>query len=282
MNSATINLREDSQVYEQFSYPAGEHQIRFRGRFAADEVSIIARISNGDSIMKLALLKNALSHVPSVRLVLPYLPYSRADRRFSDGDCYGLQSFGSLLNAMEFDSITTIDAHNAVAAAQCIAKLKDASPSEFIDRSIVEFAHKHKSSHITVLFPDEGARLRYKVPKGIETNTDAVGITVAHCRKKRNALTGKMEGFEVPSITSRNPAIIIDDICDGGATFIGIAQQCVGVNLGLYVTHGIFSKGYTTLLSHFDHIYTTNTIKHIPELDRVTVMDATPVLMAKK
>lgn len=270
MRSATINLRNDSPAYEQFTYPAGEHQVRFRGRYASDDVTVIARISNGEDIVKLALLKSALEGVLSSRLVLPYLPYSRADRRFTDGDCYGLKAFGGLIDSMGFGSVLTLDAHNPKTARQCIANLTDVQATGFIDRAIVDFAYAHKAKRITVVFPDEGARTRYQMPKDIETNTDSVAITVAHCNKKRDAATGKLQGFEVPEIDASHPAIIIDDICDGGATFNGIAGQCSGVNLALYVTHGIFSKGTAVLLENFAHIYTTDSLQQM-ENPRLTV-----------
>lgn len=281
MTSATINLRNDSPAYEQFTYPAGEHQVRFRGRFASDDVTVIARISNADDIIKLALLKNAIGKRSETRLVLPYLPYSRADRRFTDGDCFGLETFGSLINSMEFGEVVTMDAHNAKAARLCIKGLRDVSSSKFIDRAIVAFAEKNHSKHVTVLFPDEGARTRYQIPRGIETNTDRISISAAHCQKKRDAATGKLQGFQVPDIYTGHPAIIIDDICDGGATFTGIAKQCSGTTLALYVTHGIFSKGHAPLLDYFDHIYTTNNLDEKSDSDRVTIFDALPSLLAR-
>lgn len=274
MTATTVVLRGDSLRYEQFTYPAGEHQVRFRGRLAGDNVTVVARISSGDDIVKLALLKNAIGKRTNTRLILPYLPYSRADRRFTDGDCFGLEAFGSLINSMGFDEIVTMDAHNAKAARLCIPVLRDVPATQFIERAIVTFAKKHESDQVTVLFPDEGARNRYLLPPRIGTNTDHVTVTVAHCNKKRNSLTGKLEGFEVPSVTSRYPAIIIDDICDGGATFVGIAQQCAGVQLALYVTHGIFSKGYAPLVEYFEAVYTTDTVNQRESDARVSVMDS--------
>jgi len=59
--------------------------------------------------------------------------------------------------------------------------------------------------------------------------------------------------------------IIVDDICDGGGTFIGLAEELRRRNaasLYLYVTHGIFSKDADVkLLDHFAKVYTTNSIK---------------------
>lgn len=50
------------------------------------------------------------------------------------------------------------------------------------------------------------------------------------------------------------PILVMDDICDGGATFISLAKEIKAhelyndQELWLYVTHGIFSKGKQTLL----------------------------------
>lgn len=280
MTTRTINLMNASPSYEQFTYPAGEHQVRFCGRLAADHVNVIARIHSGDDIVKLALLKSAIGPGAKTRLILPYLPYSRADRRFSDGDCHGLETFGGLVNSMNFAEVVTMDAHNAKSARAHIRHLVDVQATPCIDDTIVNFAHKHGSKKITVLFPDEGAKVRYQMPRGIETNTDSVMINVAHCSKVRDPLTGKLSGFDVPSIHADRPALIVDDICDGGGTFLGIAQKITGVKLGLYVTHGIFSKGTAGILEQFDHLYTTNTIEpsDLTPL-RMTVFDAMPYLL---
>jgi len=51
--------------------------------------------------------------------------------------------------------------------------------------------------------------------------------------------------------------LIVDDICDGGATFNQAAQilkEKGAVNLYLYVTHGIFIKGLDLLQENFEHI----------------------------
>jgi len=61
--------------------------------------------------------------------------------------------------------------------------------------------------------------------------------------------------------------IIIDDICDGGGTFINIAKEINNEfkrfqnrqgKIYLIVTHGIFSKGFDELKQYFDGIYCTN------------------------
>ena len=283
-NAITINLRPNSQWYEQFTYPAGETQVRFFGTTweaakMAEYVTIIARIKSAQDIIVLAHLNNALqASVQYRKLVLPYLPYSRADRRFKLGDCCGLQVFGQLIGSMNFDEVVTLDAHNHDKATLHVPFLLDRPADELIQRAIADFARKHNSSRITVLFPDKGARERYVIPPAIACNTGHIDIDVLHCNKKRDPIGGAFEGFDVPGIPPDYPAIIVDDICDGGGTFVGIAQKAHGIRLGLYVTHGIFSKGHELIGSYFDQIYTTNTIEQAPEAP-VIVFDAMPLLL---
>lgn len=57
----------------------------------------------------------------------------------------------------------------------------------------------------------------------------------------------------------RTIALIVDDICDGGGTFVGLAKElraAGATRVYLYVTHGIFSKRLP--LEGIDHVYTTD------------------------
>lgn len=295
----TFNMRPESDIYEEIRYPAGETQIRLREGVmerinAADEVRIIARVGSAQDIISLLLLGSALSETTTpVSLILPYLPYSRADRAFRAGDCHGLEAFGKLISTVcnTYDETHTLDAHNSLAAEAYVPGLVNHDALSLVHRAITDHARRHNSSRITVLFPDEGARARYTVPGHLSCNAGTVQIDVLHCTKQRDNVTGKFLSFTVPEINAVQPAIIIDDICDGGGTFLGIAEKLdnieqhgfpnVSHRLGLYVTHGIFSKGLRELEASFDHIYTTNTLYVIPN-GLVTVYDAMPILLRQQ
>ncbi len=69
--------------------------------------------------------------------------------------------------------------------------------------------------------------------------------------------------------------LIIDDLCDGGATFIEEAKYLKKLfpdkKLHLYVTHGLFTKGVDHVAAHFDCIYTTNSYQEFTETDKLKV-----------
>ena len=85
--------------------------------------------------------------------------------------------------------------------------------------------------------------------------------------KIRNVETGKIIHTSINGDVKGKTCIIIDDIIDGGATFIYLAQLLKknGANkVYLIVSHGIFSKGLD-VLKDLDGIYTTDSIKIINE-----------------
>jgi ribose-phosphate pyrophosphokinase len=90
---------------------------------------------------------------------------------------------------------------------------------------------------------------------------------VVECSKSRDVKTGKLTGFKVyAEDLEGKDCLIVDDICDGGGTFIGLAGELKKKNAGnlyLAVTHGIFSKGFEELEKCFDKIFTTDSFKEI-------------------
>ena len=84
------------------------------------------------------------------------------------------------------------------------------------------------------------------------------GRTVVQALKRRDVHTGKLSGFEVlADDLGGRPCIIVDDICDGGGTFLGLADKLAEANAGpltLAVTHGLFTKGTDALLEKFDTV----------------------------
>lgn len=246
---------DEGIIFRQFTYPAGERQVRIlEGKVqdvaGAVKIWVQAKIRNAEDLMALCLLTSAIDGIvpgSKVRdLILPYLPYSRADRRFLKGDCYGLETFASIINTLGYSRVTTLDAHSDK-GSWVIRNLNNVSAKPLIDRAFSNIMNRS-----VILLPDEGAS-RYGLKDAL------------YCEKEREPVTGKLFGFRVPpaaSFRDYETILIVDDICDAGGTFIGIAEALgrAGIDLPiyLYVTHGIFSKGTEVLLKHFKGIFTSD------------------------
>jgi ribose-phosphate pyrophosphokinase len=259
MNKLHITTRSSDII--SFQYPMGEWQLRLSPQLAqqverADEVYINAQVQSSDDWVKLLLLVDAIRGKgwKSIKIALPYLPYSRADRRFCTGDCLGSEVF--LKSLFYSTSGYTLDAHNSIITRQY--GVKNVSPERFITKSIIDISLREKVKKIGLIFPDKGASERYALPDTFGSNSHAVTVTKYYGVKERDAETGKITGLALPK-PSEDIVLVVDDICDGGRTFSEVANLLSPQTKYLYITHGIFSQGPSPLAA-YRRVYTTDSI----------------------
>lgn len=232
----------DSFIFQTIKYPAGEFQVRILPEsidLIQDVIALCIRGGDAETIMQGYMAHDALCSVvkQNLSLVFPYLPYSRADREFIRGDCFGLRAF---LNTIEAPQTYTLDVHGTVPGGHGVVNV----PADSIMLDAYNYVYMITGISPVVLLPDAGAALRYGhiFPLG----------TVYEASKRRNPVTGALEGFNVPTLPAGRPMLIVDDICDGGGTFLGIAaalRTSYQMNsLHLHVTHGVFSNNAVSRL----------------------------------
>ena len=68
----------------------------------------------------------------------------------------------------------------------------------------------------------------------------------------------------------------MDDICDGGRTFIELAKAIRAsrptAEVYLVVTHGIFSNGFAELKKELQKVYSSNSYSDLNEVDKGFIM----------
>lgn len=272
MRTFNINIPDDrGKFYEVVKYPAGEIQVRLtvEGIFAATGKDYYIITANPiPDLIELAQLKSALDGLPIKwyfsTLDLPYLPYARADRRFVPGDSFGLEVFANLINSMGFDLVYTFDVHSRVSITK-IPRLVNLRPDFISVDQIEPCIGQLGRKGLCLIVPDKGALTRYEL--------DRYKLKVFSGEKVRDAKSGKLSGFAISSdIQNFKKGLIIDDICDGGGTFIGLAEEIHRLNprmkLSLYVSHGIFSKRLAPLLQQFQNVYTSDFSFKNPNINR--------------
>ncbi len=171
----------------------------------------------------------------NVILSMPYLPYGRQDKRISNESTFALRSFAGLINAMKFSRVSVLDAHNHD-RARMIDNLEDRSARKSIEDALDALGPFGVD---TILFPDSGALVRYR---------NGINMPVRCADKIRDQETGNILGIKIIGSVKGKKLLIVDDICDGGATFIALAAAAKEAkSISLYVTHGIFSRGTKVL-----------------------------------
>jgi ribose-phosphate pyrophosphokinase len=178
----------------------------------------------------------------------------------TEGESFGLQSADDIIKMCNFNSVTTWDIHSDVAGAMFPAGVFHNIPQENLWARMIK--DKLISGKTVIISPDAGALKKiYKVAK--ET-----GLPVVEAKKVRDVATGQITHTEIDSsqLVGVDTAIIVDDIIDGGKTFLELAKVIRGNSftgkLILCVTHGIFSKGLAAF-TDFDGIYTQNNINNV-------------------
>jgi ribose-phosphate pyrophosphokinase len=222
---------------------------------SSSEITIVWEFENEGEVMHVAqcaFFISALNPVAALKLHCPYLPYGRQDKLVSNHTTSALLPFVSMLMTL-FKEITTIDIHSRKACDfldglepsydRPVCNLISLSPLKYIKRAV------KISEADTVCYPDTGAGVRY-----FRMLEDVLPKVVA-LDKVRDQLTGEVTGMEFlstkPDLRGRR-VMIVDDICDGGRTFIesvNMLHSCDAppLSIDLYVSHGIFSKGVDIL-----------------------------------
>lgn len=186
----------------------------------------------------LAQLKTLLdTYSPVINLDMPYLPYARQDKRVDNGSTFALATFARLLNSLAFNQVTVLDAHNNQRAHMIIGLVDKSAQSLIAD--VLE-----ASGATTILYPDQGAVDRYSA---YATNAKNNFVSA---EKIREQSTGKILSIKIHGSVKGKKLLIVDDICDGGATFIGVAKaayEAGAQEVHLYTTHGLYTKGLQVL-----------------------------------
>jgi len=202
-------------------------------------------------------------------LILPYLPGARMDR----GNPIGAQVYAWYINdIVSPNQLITIDPHSGVAlqffkedyltvAAGGVPHKTTVFPVERIIRHEIQDPEQNEPQvYQGVIAPDKGAHDRAAAAAKVMGN-----LPVYTAGKTRDFETGKLTGFHMEDeLPAEGRFLIVDDICDGGGTFNGLAEA-IGIGkdrLDLWVTHGIFSKGLRELRKNFGVIHTTDSYYH--------------------
>lgn len=235
-------------------------------------VKILSRFNGFEDLELIVCAVKALRrlHVREIYLYIPYLLGARSDRQFQEGSTsYLVDVVTPILNDLSLTSIEVLDVHSDVAAA-CINNLKVVTNLNLVRYALMDIyktVDKPLQDNFVLVSPDAGAS------KKIQKLADKIGYTrdIITCSKTRG-VDGKLSNTVVPFNSedyksNKKDFIIIDDICDGGRTFLNIAEKIkekyiTSPKIYLIVTHGIFSKGLK-VLDVFDGIYTTNSIQDL-------------------
>lgn len=239
-------------------------------------VAIVTRLRSAIDVVTLGLAVDAVQSAfggtrPKLTVHIAYMLGARMDRRIDVGQPDTLRVLAAMLLAATrgADLVEVLDPHSPV-TLQHLPGARAMVPDRFVAYAL-EHIEATCGARPVVVVPDKGAIER---TLGI-LGRIGTGHDVARCSKKRDPHTGALSGFHLDegSVAGKD-AVIVDDICDGGGTFAGIAavlKDAGAKRVFLAVTHGVFSKGIE--LESVDCLYTTDSYG-VPDAKDCDVMRA--------
>ena len=247
---------ESAIAFQSFTFSGGEPHIKIQSGFnVSRKVTVTHRVNSFNDLGLVCVTIDALKRmgVKEIDLFIPYFPAARQDRVMIPGEPLSVKVYADIINGLGLNKVWVFDAHSEVTPA--LLNNSEVIPNHtFIAKVLKIIGNEAK-----LISPDGGALKKiYKVSEFLG------GLEVVECSKSRDIKTGKLSGFKVYADDLEGvDCLIVDDICDGGGTFIGLAEALKKKNAGklyLAVSHGIFNKGFDSL-TVFDAIFTTNSFK---------------------
>ncbi len=228
--------------YEGFVFSGGEVHVRVLECFP--KAHIRAVLNNSEDVMRLLMLCDAIKRMGKQihRIDIPYLPYARQDRVCNPGEALSIKVMCDLINSIGATQVCVTDVHSEVSMA-LLDRAHNYMPEQLGLKEVI--------GSKLVICPDAGAEkriLKLKMPYVMAT-------------KVRDVATGEIKETKLYGDVKGRNCIIVDDICDGGRTFIELARvlRASGAStVDLYVSHGLFSKGLVPFKGLIDNIHHYN------------------------
>lgn len=258
-----VNLTKPESGIIISTFPDGQVGAKCNKHVYEQDVLIASRMSSYTDLFKILAVNDAVksSGAKTVSLYCPYILSGRSDRRFESNESFDLKILASILNSAKFKKVYVMDEHSSVTSA-LIENCINIDSSYWIGLSI---PHLSENNNMVLVSPDAGAYKKVMALSKKLTVDSNISFPTIPANKYRSHETGELQITIQGDIRGKN-CFIVDDICDGGKTFIELAKVLNGQgvkNVSLFVTHGIFSNGFDNLLKEIDCIYTTNSYRDI-------------------
>ncbi|ELR71614.1 Ribose-phosphate pyrophosphokinase [Fulvivirga imtechensis AK7] len=260
----TDSLSIIPDVLEERNFEDGEHKLRPLVSVRDEDVYVVhslygdATQTVNDKLCKLLFFIATVKDcgAKNVTAVVPYLCYTRKDRRTKARDPVTMRYVAMLFEAVGVDRVVTVDVHN-LQAYQNAFRCK----TEHIEARHL-FADYFKSiftpnDRIVVMSPDFGGLKRAEQFRERLSGVMQADIDFAFMEKKRSK--GVVSGESVVGDVKGKSVIIMDDLISTGTTMVRAAVACD--RLGAQAVYAVATHG--AFVGKADEIFQEKAVKKI-------------------
>ena len=184
-------------------FPDGELYLRIADEIKNESVTLIQSTPTDSDLVSLLQLIDACNEAKELNVVIPYMGYSRQDKRFKPGEPISARAVARCINA---DRVFTVNIHEKSVLGYFPCPAKNLDAAKLLGEYIAGFGLENP----ILVAPDEGAEgLVKKVSSGL-------GFDYDHLQKTRlsgDTVTIKTKNIDV---TGRHVVLVDDMIATGG------------------------------------------------------------------
>lgn len=257
-----VHVDKSDIKYHIDTFPDGEKSLVIDSNIdhKTDLISLVTRLSSMDEIFIMLQAADILNrHGIVFDLYISYLMSMRMDRVMDFNRPFSLRVVANMIKNCGARNKYVLEPHSDRTLEELGAKKWVTQFDLIRDNSVKVRIDGLKGSGL--IFPDAGAKKRYSSTSG----------SIVCFAKKRDLSTGKIIELvpetknDFNALTFSHDFLLIDDLCDGGGTFVGIANKVREINnyarLSILVTHLVNDRGLDNLSNNFDEVFITNSYK---------------------
>jgi ribose-phosphate pyrophosphokinase len=263
-------LGEPLARHEEREFEDGEHKARPLDNVSDADVYVVQSLHSGpqqsanDKLCRLLFFIGALKDAGALRVtaLIPYLCYSRKDRRTKPNDPVTTRYIGTMFDALGADCVVTLEVHNPAAfenAFRCRTIALTGTPL-FVDHVKSTLS----DAKLAIISPDAGGMKRAELLR--ENLEHALGRPVGKGLAEKHRSAGVVSGDLFAGDVVGATALIVDDLISTGGTLLRTARSARSAgakSVIALVTHGLFMAGSSDVLAD-------------PALDQIVTTDAVP------
>lgn len=271
--------------HEERQFEDGEHKSRPLANVRERDVYVLQSLHGlgpqgvNEKLVRLLFFIGALRECGAGRVtaVVPYLCYSRKDRRTQPNDPVTSRYVAMLLEAVGIDRALTLEVHNPAAYQNAFRCVSDHLEARHLFAEPVAAAVG--PDEVVVLSPDVGGVKR--ADRFRDTLARELGRSVANGFMEKRRSAGVVSGDRLVGEVAGRVVVIVDDLVAGGTTLLraATASREAGAKRVLAVaTHGVFSPqaGDRLATAPFDRLFVSDSVSSefvpAPVREKVTIV----------
>ncbi len=255
---------------EERAFEDGEHKSRPLISVRGHDVYVIQSLYAGpddsvnDKFCRLLFFIGALKDASAARVtaVVPYLAYTRKDRKTQLRDPVTTKYVAEAFEAVGTDKVMTLDVHNPAAFQNAFRRPTD--HLEAVGMFTDHLAPMLRGRDAAVVSPDIGGAKRAAQLRAALTKAAGREPAAAFVDKSRGG--GVVSGGALVGDVAGRVAVIVDDLIGSGTTIRMAAHACReagAASILVVATHGLFLSGAADVVAD-------------PAIDRIAVADTVP------